>query len=234
MATLVLLHGFAATNFTWRDVEGPLRDAGHDVIALERPFEPPFIAASKVIDELDIRRIDEVVLVGHSAGADVAVRVTNRIPNRVCGLVLSAPVVGGGPPPIVRSLAGLPVVRDVAPALLRVGVRVGLPLALKQTWADKSLVTDDVVEGFRRPLLAPGAMEALWTMTRGTAPSPPDWDALRATPTLVIKGDHDTMTTEVPLPKAKVLTYDRCGHLPHEERADRFVKDVLRFVSEVA
>lgn len=234
MATLVLLHGFAASNFTWRDVEGPLRDAGHDVIAMERLFQPPFIAASKVVDELDIRRLDEVVLVGHSAGADIAVRVASRHPARVCGLVLAAPVVGGGPPPVVRTIAGAPILRDVAPSLLRLGVRVGLPFALKQTWVDKSRVTDEVVEGFRRPLLEPGAMEALWRMTRGTNPAPPDWDTLRATPTLVIKGDQDKMTTEVPLPKAKTLTYDRCGHLPHEECATRFVGDVLRFVAEVA
>lgn len=233
MATVVLLHGFAATNFTWRDVEGPLRDAGHDVIALERPFQPPFIAANKVVDELDIRRLDEVVLVGHSAGADIAVRVAVRNVGRVCGLVLAAPVIGGGPPAFVRTIAGAPILRDVAPALLRVGIRVGLPFALKQTWVDKSRVTDEVVEGFRRPLLEPGATEALWTMTRGTTGAPPDWDALRTTPVLVVKGDQDKWVTPVPLPKAKTITYERCGHLPHEECADRFVKDTLRFVSEV-
>jgi pimeloyl-ACP methyl ester carboxylesterase len=113
-------------------------------------------------------------------------------------------------------------------------VRLALPYALKQTWADKSKVTHDVVEGFRRPLLAPGATEALWSMTASTTAMEPDWDALRATPVLVVKGDEDKWVTDVPLPKATTITYERCGHLPHEERAERFVADVLRFVTDVA
>lgn len=230
MATLVLLHGFAASNFTWRDVEGPLRDAGHEVIALERPFGPPWIAVSKTVDAIGDR---DVVVIGHSAGADIAVNVAARETTRVCGLVLAAPVIGGAPPAFVRAFAAAPIVRRVAPPLLRVGVRVALPFALKQTWADKSKVTDEIVEGFRRPLLAPGGTEALWSMTASTNEMKPDWDALRTTPVLVIQGDQDKWVTPIPLPKAKTLTYQRCGHLPHEECADQFVKDVLRFVADV-
>ncbi|MDP1793623.1 MAG: alpha/beta hydrolase [Acidimicrobiales bacterium] len=230
MATIVLLHGFAATNFTWRDVETPLRDAGHEVLALERPFGPPWVAASKTVDAIGNK---EVVIVGHSAGADIAVQVATRGTTRVCGLVLAAPVVGGAPPAFVRAFAAAPIVRRVAPPLLRVGVRVGLPFALKQTWADRSKVTAEIVDGFRRPLLEPGATEALWSMTASTNPTTPDWDRLKTTPVLVVKGDRDKWVTPVPAPKAETIIYENCGHLPHEECAERFVKDVLAFVERV-
>lgn len=234
MATLVLLHGFAATNFTWRDVEGPLRDAGHEVVALERQFGPPWIAVSKTTDAINVLDAEQVVLVGHSAGAEIAVHVAARNLLQVSGVVLAAPVVGGGPPAVVRAFAGAPIIRRLGPPALRLGVRLGLPRALKQTWADPTLVTSAVVDGFRRPLLEPGATEALWSMTASTNPMTPDWDALRAMPVLVIKGDQDKWVSEVPLTHAKEITYERCGHLPHEEKAERFIRDVRAFVDSVS
>ncbi len=234
MATVALLHGFAATNFTWRDVEGPLRDAGHDVVALERPFVPLRAAVEVTAGALNALGWNEVMLVGHSAGAELAAHLAARDPSAVRGLVLCAPVIGGGPPPIARAIAGAPVVRDVAPALLRVAVRVGLDRALRQTWVNKDRVTSEVVEGFRAPLLRPGVAESMCAMTAAHGTVPLDWHALADTPTLVVLGDSDRWAKAPPLAHAQVVTYERCGHLPHEECADRFVRDVLRFVATLA
>jgi pimeloyl-ACP methyl ester carboxylesterase len=191
-------------------------------------------AITLTVADLDQRGLDRVVLVGHSAGAELAMHVAASKPHRVVALVLAAPVVGGGPPPFVRRFAGAPVVRDVGPALLRAGVKLGLRRALAQTWANRDRVTDDVVAGYRAPLMEPGAAEGLWAMTAHYEELAPDWDALGSMPTLVVKGDRDKWTTLVPLPDAAVLEYPNCGHLPHEEQPERFVADVLSFVNPLA
>ena len=229
MTRLVLLHGFAATNFTWRDVIGPLR-AAHDVVALERRFGALPETIENTARDLETRD-DGVVLVGHSSGAELALHVAARNSARVRALVLAAPVVGGGPPPLARLVAGAPVVRAVAPSLLRAGIRVGLGRALRQTWSDKSRVTAEVVEGYREPLLRGGVAESLWAMTAAERPPDPEWSRLLDTPALVIVGARDKWATVPPLPQVEVVTYENCGHLPHEECPERFVADVLAFLS---
>jgi pimeloyl-ACP methyl ester carboxylesterase len=230
VARLVLFHGFAASNFTWRSVLGPL-SAHHEAVAIERPFVPVADAVDATISALDDRGWRDAVLIGHSAGAELAARVAAADPTRCRGMVLVAPVVGGGPPAIARAVARAPVVRNVAPSLLRLGVRVGLDRALKQTWADKSAVTPDVVAGYRAPLLAPGVAESLWAMTAAAAATPVDWGRLTTIPTLVVIGDRDKWAAAPPLPDATVLTYETCGHLPHEEQPTRFVDDILGFLA---
>ncbi len=230
MARLVLFHGFAASNFTWRSVVGPL-SAHHEVVAIERTFVPMAEAVDATLASLDERGLRDAVLVGHSAGAELAAHVAAADPEQCGGLVLVAPVVGGGPPGFARAVARAPVVRNIAPSLLRLGVRVGLDRVLRQTWADKSAVTRDVVEGYRTPLLAPGVAESLWAMTAAAAATPVDWDSLRAIATLVVVGDRDKWAATPPLPDATVLTYAQCGHLPHEEHPVRFAEDVLQFLA---
>lgn len=113
---LVLLHGFAASAFSWREAVEPLSDLG-TVIAFDRPAfgltgrplpgdwtgENPYSPETRpdlTVSLMDKLGVEKAVLVGHSAGGTVAVHTALRHPDRVEALVLVAPAVydgGGGP-----------------------------------------------------------------------------------------------------------------------------------------
>lgn len=233
---IALLHGFAAGPFTWRDTALRLRDGGHRVMALDRPWVALEEQVHATLTALDAAGMNRAVLVGHSAGAEVAVAAAAQAPERVRALILLGPVLGRGAPPIARALARTPGTDRVAPAMLRAACRAFLPRALGSVMRSAGPLDPSVVEGYRQPLLEPGVTESLWAMTRA---DPPGDELLAAArnllhPCLVVVGDHDRWTTPVPVPGARAVTLERCGHLPHEEQPERTAEEILRFLDDLA
>jgi pimeloyl-ACP methyl ester carboxylesterase len=120
----------------------------------------------------------------------------------------------------------------VAPGLLRAGAGLLGPV-LRRAWDDPSSVSEEVIDGYRRPLQEPGVAEALWAMTRADG----DHDAVRSRlseigqPCLVLVGRADRWATSVPVRHGRTVVLDRCGHLPHEEQPDRTAREILSFVA---
>ena len=111
--TIILLHGFGASTYSWREVMAPLSKLGR-VIAYDRPafgltprplrgeWGPlnPYAAASQpelLIGLMDALGIKKAILVGNSAGGTVAVNMALTYPQRVQALVLvDAAIYGSG------------------------------------------------------------------------------------------------------------------------------------------
>jgi pimeloyl-ACP methyl ester carboxylesterase len=73
-ATIVLVHGAFAESSSWNAVIGPLKDAGHEVIAVANPLRCVASDARYASDV--VRAVDgPVVLVGHSYGGAVITNV---------------------------------------------------------------------------------------------------------------------------------------------------------------
>ena len=142
---LVLLHGFASSTYTWREVLSPLGDLG-TVVAYDRPaFGPtqrpmpgewqgdnPYTLeaqADQTIALMDSLGIEKAVLVGNSAGGTVAMLAALRHPfaslegrpDRVQALVLVDAAIygGGGTPAWVRPLLHTPQAQHLGPLLAR-------------------------------------------------------------------------------------------------------------------
>ena len=208
MAGVVLLHGFASTSFTWRHVAAALRDDGHEVATpdLGCAFATPVDAEGAVV-------------VGHSAGCVTAVLSAGG----ARGLVLVSPVLDGrgGPPAIVRSaLRTLP----GSAALLRAGVRVAFDRAFRS--ASRSALAAEVLDGYRAPLLAPGAMEAIVAMEHAPDVRPQLAALTGDVPVHVVVGEHDRWATLLPSVPTTVIA--GAGHLPHEERFDETTAAIRR------
>jgi pimeloyl-ACP methyl ester carboxylesterase len=244
---IVLLHGFGASLFSWREVVGPLAAFG-DVVAFDRPAfgltgRParwegvnPYSPAAQVdiviglLDALGARR---AVLVGNSAGGSVAMNTALAHPERVAALVLVSPAVygGGGSPAWIKPFFRLPGVNHIGPLLARRISRDGDNF-IRSAWYDAGRMGPEVLPGYRAPLQVRGWEKALWELTKASAASGLS-ERLSgiAMPALVITGDTDrivptdqSIRLAGELPKATLVVIPESGHVAHEETPEAFMK----------
>ena len=249
---LVLMHGFGASTFSWREVIGPLSRYG-DVIAYDRPgfgftqrptswngvdpygFEGNFLILDELIAKFAKDR--EVFLVGHSAGSQLAAEYARVNPGKVSGLILVDPAIlttGGGPAGL-DWIYDIPQIQKLGPLLVRGIASSGLDI-LNQSFVDKSKITADVIAGYTAPLKVKDWELGFWNFV--TAPREnqlrENLDSLDL-PILLITGDQDTIvptsdTVELQdlLPNSSLSIIENAGHLPHEEQPEAFMNAIAK------
>jgi pimeloyl-ACP methyl ester carboxylesterase len=257
---IVLLHGFAASTFSWQEVMGPMSKWGR-VIAFDRPAfgltsrpmpgewtgRNPYGVipqADLTIGLMDQLGIDRAILVGHSGGGTVALLTALQHPERVQALVLEAPSIYDREtvPQPVRALLGTPQARRLGPLVMRYMVGALGERGIRMAWYDQERDLSDVIEGYEVPKQVRDWDRALWeTMVAAEPVDLPDRVREIRTPTLVISGDSDRIVpidrsyrAAQEMPDARMEVIPRCGHLPHEECAEAFLAAVEPFISAVA
>ena len=247
---IVLLHGFGASTFSWRKVIEPLSALG-DVIAYDRPafgfterptawtgvnpygFEGNFKILDSIIEKFGKGR--SVILVGHSAGGQLAGEYARLNPTKVHSLVLVDPAIlttgqnseGWG------WLFDIPQVQRIGPMLVSSIATSGDEL-LRKSHFNQAAVTDEVYAGYHQPLQIKGWEKAFWNFA--TAPKANELaDNLAALnqPTLLISGQHDTVVpTSDTVKLSKLIPHSRLeliqnsAHLPQEEQPEAFMKAI--------
>jgi pimeloyl-ACP methyl ester carboxylesterase len=256
---LVLLHGFAASTFSWREVIDPLAESA-TVVAFDRPAfgltqrplpgqwqgQNPYSPEAQVdltLGLMDELGIDRAVLVGNSAGGSVALLTALRQPERVQALVLvDAAVYGGGSrfPAWLEPLLRTPQARRLGPLAVRAIQDWGLDFG-RSAWHDPSKITPEIWEGYTRPLQAQDWDRALWELTVASH----DLDLGQrldevGMPVLVITGDDDrivpteqSLRLAAELPDAQLVVIPDCGHVPHEECPAAFLEAVRAFLADL-
>jgi pimeloyl-ACP methyl ester carboxylesterase len=256
---LILLHGFGASIFSWREVYFPL-SADHRVLAYDRPAfglterptewsgESPYSTQAQVnllYDLMDAQGISQAVLVGNSAGGTVAMLAAldeARAAGRILALILVDPAVytGGGTPSWIRPLFDTPQMRRVGPLLARNISSAGLDI-LNTAFHDPSKITPDIVAGYTKPLKAENWDIGLWELTRSSRPSglAERLEDFRL-PILVITGDDDRIVPTAEsirlageLPDAELVVIPACGHVPQEECPAEFLLAVEQFLASL-
>jgi pimeloyl-ACP methyl ester carboxylesterase len=253
---ILLLHGFAASTFSWREVMDPLSEFG-TVIAFDRPAfglterplpgdwegESPYSPESQadltvgLIDALEIHR---AVLVGHSAGGAIAILTALTYPARVDALVLVDAAVyrGGGTPPLLRPLMQTPQMRRLGPVLSRRITEWGIEFA-RSAWYDPEKISPHVWEGYLQPLKAQNWDVGLWELTRASHSSHlPERLGELDLPALVITGEEDRIVPPgesarlaEELSGGTLVVIPACGHVPHEECPGRFLRAATEFLA---
>lgn len=209
------------------------------------------------------------VLIAHSMGAIAATCAAFAQPRRVKAIILIAPALlplTEGPSAWRRfvqffgngvaalSVAIVTLLTPLFIFLIRILVtpekfwRTALRMARSPT----SLVSDDVVNGYRRPMHVPDWEKGLLNFTRASLKDratalrqDQDYVSMLARlgpampPVMVVHGSHDSV---VPVanshrlvekwPNAKLVVMDDCGHVPHEEAPHRFTEIVVTFLNE--
>ena len=256
---VILLHGFGASTFSWREVMAPLSKSG-TVIAYDRPAfglterplewegDNPYTQESNIallLGLMDAFGIQKAVLVGNSAGGTLATAFTLAHPERVLALIEVDSAVTQTIPdsPLLIWLINTPQMDHIGPLITR-GLGAGRgDRFLKSAWYDASKLESDpaIQAGYRKPLQAENWDRALWAYTQATRP--PDFvDKLGdiAVPTLVVTGSDDQI---VPVTASRQLAEDipgavyeeieNCGHLPQEECPQIFMQIVNSFLKTV-
>ena len=252
--TFVLLHGFGASVFSWREVVEPLAQHG-TVIAYDRPAfglterplewegESPYGPQAQVdivLGLMDELGVEKAILVGNSAGGTVSMQVALQHPERVEALILvdAAVYAGGGAPSWSRPILKTPQMNHVGPLIARQLQAQGVEF-IKTAWHDPSKITQDIFDGYQKPLQIANWDKALWQLTVASEESGLVERLAEITmPTLVITGDDDRIVpTEQSLrladelPNAELKVIAQSGHLPHEERPVEFMQAVTDFLS---
>lgn len=255
---LVLMHGFGASTYTWREVWQPLAQT-HPVVAFDRPAfglterpmpgdwtgRSPYSAeaqADQTVALMDRLGIDQAVLVGNSAGGTIATLTALEHPDRVRALILVDPAIyaGGGTPGFLRPLFQTPQMRHLGPLITRRIQEWGYEFG-RSAWHDPSKFTDEIWAGYQKPLQAENWDRALFELTRASEPLGLDSRLGElAMPVLVITGDDDRIVpTEQSIrlageiPGAELVVLPQCGHVPHEECPEAFLEAAARFLGRL-
>jgi len=256
---LVLLHGFAVSTFSWREVIGPMSEWG-TVVAFDRPgfglTERPMPEGGRgaaplrlyspesqpdlTVGLMDALGIERAVLVGNSAGGTVALLTALTYPERVEALVLVDPAVyvRGMTPAWLRPFLNTPQMRHLGPLLARQIQDWGVDFA-RSAWHDPSRITPEIWEGYAKPLRAENWDRALWEVTRAGHPLGLEkrLGEVRV-PVLVITGDDDriiptqqSVRLAGEIPGAQLVVIPECGHIPQEECPGPFLEAVEAFLA---
>jgi pimeloyl-ACP methyl ester carboxylesterase len=253
---MILLHGFAASTFSWREVMAPLAELG-TVVAYDRPpsglterplpggwrGNSPYSPDAQVellIGLMDVLSFQRAILIGNSAGGTVAMQAALRYPDRVRASVLVDAAIyrAGGAPSWSKPLLRTPQLRRLGPLFVR-GIGSWGERLLEMAWHDPSRITPEIRAGYRRPLQAENWDCGLWELTlagRDLRLGARVGEVRQ--PVLVITGDDDRIVPTAEsirlaheLPDAELVVIPACGHVPQEECPDQFLAAVKQFIS---
>jgi pimeloyl-ACP methyl ester carboxylesterase len=254
---IVLLHGFGASAFSYKDVLDPLGELGY-VIAYdraafgftERPTsweENPYGNEGQlsVLEQLIDRfgQDKEVVILGHSAGGNIAAAYAVEHPEKVNTLILFAPAVltTGGGPGFLNFLFDIPQLNHLGPLLVSTIATSGLDI-LYESYFDQNQITDEVLAGYTAPLKVEGWEKSFWEFNK--APRNSGVGARLeelSMPTLVITGDTDTIVPTADsvivserIKGAELTEIGQTGHLPNVEKPAEFASAVAEFITKVS
>ncbi len=253
----LLVHGYAASSYTWRHWTTPLARRGRvltvDLKGFGEAPKPddgrygiPDLADLLValVRELDLRGL---TLVGHSLGGGLALLTALRLLDasepRLSRLALvSAPAYEQRLPPFV-TLSQSP---RLTGALARlIGPERVVSQVLRTIVYDPDAITDEQIAAYARGLGSREAVRAAMEVGRSIVPEDLDMISRRYreidVPTFLLWGEHDPVVPlwvgrrlDDELPDARLVVLDACGHLPQEERPDVSLAAFEAFLDETA
>jgi len=242
---IVLVHGFLSSKFCYRYMIPELIDH-FDIFVFDYP---PFGDSDKICDYdfsyrnfariivelLDQHNITSASIGGHSMGGQVALLTAHLYPERIDKLILFAPST------YVKKFNSFIRMASKTPAfwyfLKRYFYRKGVYGALLDCVYDPHVVDKDMIQGYMRPFLKPDIFHCLTKMIRDR-----EGDLQKEqlkniqADCLVLWGEEDKVLPVSlgqklieDLPSAKLITYEKIGHLLPEEIPSILTEQIKTF-----
>jgi pimeloyl-ACP methyl ester carboxylesterase len=252
--TLLLIHGFSVSLETW-EAWVKLLSSDYRLVSLDLPghgltrtpadYQPSLTGFADVGAQFAaVLGLGKYTVVGNSMGGHTAWLMALRYPSTVEALVLSN--AGGWYDP--QKIANAPLVfrlindERLAPYLAQVDPRPLMKSGMEAAYADKSLVTNRIVNRYADMALAPGHRAVLGGIARSMNPdmlaSKQKLAAIKV-PTLILWGDKDEIIPvgdaqkfKDAIPGSKLIIYPNIGHLPYDEAAEASANDLKAFLAD--
>jgi pimeloyl-ACP methyl ester carboxylesterase len=246
--TIFLIHGFVASSYTFNRLK-PLLTKDFSVIAIDLPgfgksekstsFTYSFKNYAKlVLTCLDYFRISKAFIAGHSMGGQIALYTAKEEPKRVEKLILFC---SSGYLPRAKNFliysSYLPFFHFLAKRKIN---SQSVMRNLKNVFYDHTLITNDQIEEYGKPLQDKNFAKSLVRLLRhreGDLRS----EQLKEiqTPALLLWGEEDKVVPLVigkklakDLPNAKLFTFEKAGHLVTEEKPQEIFSQILSFTEK--
>jgi pimeloyl-ACP methyl ester carboxylesterase len=242
---LVLVHGFAGSTYTWRYLI-PLLSQHYTVYALDllgfglsdKPLDADYNMSQQgqlVIDFIDAMKLPPVALVGHSMGGVIVSCAAVQAPQKIDRLIImDAGFYHGGPPAFTKHLF-FPFDVLMARSFYTKGTR---SKSLLNSYYNKALITDELIENYLKPARTPHASDALARMmTKASGESYDGISSRISIPTLLIWARNDA---PIPLSdgerlqreikESKLVVVDKSGHMIQEEQPQQVAAAIESFL----
>jgi pimeloyl-ACP methyl ester carboxylesterase len=240
---IFLIHGFAASTYTFRRII-PLLQEHFSIIAVDLPGfgksekSTSFIYSFQNYARLMIKCIQmfgytNTSIVAHSMGGQIALNMALVAPERINKLVL---LCSSGYLNRAKKLhifsSYLPLFDKFVQLYIR---KRNVKNHLRDVLFNQTLITDELIEEYGKPLTEKGFHRALIRLMRHREGdlSPQQLKKIQV-PTLLLWGKEDQVVpVEVghrlvqDLPDAKLITYEKTGHLITEERPELVFNNIL-------
>ena len=242
---IVLVHGFAGSTYTWRNVI-PLLAPNYTVYAFDLPGfglsdKSPAAAydmrsqATAVIDFINALNLTSVDLIGHSMGGVIVGFAATLAPQKIeKAVIIDAGFYHGGSPKFFQKLF-FPFDVIMARSFYTKGTRMR---SLASSYYNKAMVTDDLVERYLRPTRTPQAADALAKMMRTASGETYEGIAEKIpVPTLLIwarQDNHMPLSDAERLNKeiknSQLVIIDQSGHMVQEEQPQKVAEAIRQFL----
>jgi pimeloyl-ACP methyl ester carboxylesterase len=242
---IVLIHGFLSSTYTFNRLV-PLLIKHFSVVSLDLPgfgrsekcdsFHYSFTSyAQLIISCMDYFGINKAILCGHSMGGQVVLNIARIAPEKVARLVLLCS--SGYMKRASRLLIYISYLPFFQQFLSRYIQKKGAKHGLETALYDRSLITEEMINEYKRPLAEKAFYNSLIRLARhreGDLSS----DNLKTInkPVLLIWGEEDRVVPlEVgkrlvgDLPNAKLITFKKAGHLITEEKPEDILTQFCSF-----
>lgn len=250
---VILIHGFAASTFTWRYLVPELAKT-HQVTMIDmkgfgqspKPDDGAYSLYDQsrlIVEYIRQHQLKDVTLIGHSYGGGVALvtalYLTRNMPGVLSRLVLIDNVAYPQETPFFINILATPLLGKIAAATVPVEYQV--KDVLQKAYYHDERITQESITAYAKPLQTPGGINALVTTAQQIFPA--DLDRLAReypriqVPTHIIWGEFDDI---VPLAVGEKLhkaisssTLDvipACGHIPHEECPQQTIPLLLHYL----
>jgi pimeloyl-ACP methyl ester carboxylesterase len=256
--TVLLLHGWGASLYMWRDWYAPLAAAGRRVIAVDlpghglsdKPDDPRVYRVEAMVaavrELLDVDRLTSVDVVAQSMAGAIAIELATEEGSRMNRTVLVNPACFGRVR--MQRLARLvsPAFADVV--LPRLVARWIVARAHRTVYGDPSRITrrdeDEYWAASQFPSYARAMRRLLHEFRWARPPAGEMVERLRAVERemLVVLGSQDSLVRDAPSyvsalraggAKLEVREVRNGGHAVNEERPDEVVRMVLEYLDRV-
>ena len=256
--TLVLIHGSNGSLFNFESMNKFLIN-DFRVVSLDLPAHGltgpvnsnnySFDGFIRVINEvLEIKKINQFFLAGHSMGGRVVWNYTIDYPEKVSGLIIIGSLFlanekeyrefqSDNKPPIVFKLFEIPFFRML---LGYITPRIMVSQVAKQMVYDQTIMTDELIDQFHEIILLEGSREAMGYVIVNTdkniVADPKLLQEINV-PTTILHGEEDNVIDVrynkhflENIPDINLISYSKVGHMPPMEIPEVLANDIKKFI----